>query len=495
MAFNYRINGVPDLDQRWDGLGNNGRNHCVPTSTMNWMYHLEATAFPSTLSFPTTLPNHVPSNISVMGTYMDTDPDEGTNHADGIDGLCDWLDDHDIPAVVCARTALDGDNCTYAGLRNLLKAGAHMVVKMGRYRRDDGEFERTNGHAMSVVGLQRWDTGRIEITVNDPAQDDGNINAQTPAGTTRKVALDEGTWNIEGDDVTVLRWGTSNNPFRFIDGWTGILPLTLITNLNSTSLTSYRIDLGSGDAISTDYPYPFEGGISDLALNASATGASVIATRSGEVWTLDLIEGRWSKAGASAGALRLTYGGRRDSLFVSRADTVQALDEQGQLTGELHIGQGIDAISYNAAARELLIATSGNKLFRVSPKLRLTGNDSLPEISGQGRLNLSVARDGAEPSLVLSRDGSTQLINLALKDTGSARPLRLRAAASPTAIHANRRGRVFVSDHGRLATYNTAGQRTRLRSLDGLPVGPLVKVSRTVNDLDRDRLARRELRS
>ncbi|WP_158219757.1 hypothetical protein [Ideonella sp. A 288] len=38
MAFSYAISGVPDIDQRWDALPQNGDNYCVPTSVLNWMY-------------------------------------------------------------------------------------------------------------------------------------------------------------------------------------------------------------------------------------------------------------------------------------------------------------------------------------------------------------------------------------------------------------------------------------------------------------------------
>lgn len=491
MAFSYRINDVPDLDQRWNALSGNGANHCVPASCMNWMYHLEATAFPNTLPMPRTVPAalHVPFNISAMGGYMDTDPDSGTNHSDGVDGLCDWLGDQGIPAFVYARSAGDGDHVTYRRIRNHLKNGAHLVVKMGRYHREDGEFIRDSGHAMSLVRLNRQNTGAIEITTHDPAQDDGNRAAQTPPGDTRVAGLTESVRNIEGDHLKLLRWGTATRPFRFIDGYTAILPFTAVTQRSADALTTHVVDLGTGSVTSTDIALPFSGLARDLAISASGSSIAAIAQDTGEAWMFDRETQTWARLAKTTAATRLTFGGRDERLFVAAGRRVSGFNDAGDPLGHLELQADVDAMTFDPRSGALLVASEQERrLFEVTRSLQLGSHEEMPEVPGGGRLTLSA--HGPDGELVLSREGSPVLTTARLRSGQSPRRVRLRAAASPSAAHADRRGRVLVSDHGRIAAFNLHGQRVRGSVFDGLPAGPLLKVTRTVNDHDRTRLDR-----
>jgi hypothetical protein len=96
--FTYTIGDVPDLDQRWRALPGDGKNYCVPTSTMNWMYYLAKHGRPGAVKFSadTNNPGMILINLLAMASYMGTDPADGTSAGGGFDGLNNWLHDRQM---------------------------------------------------------------------------------------------------------------------------------------------------------------------------------------------------------------------------------------------------------------------------------------------------------------------------------------------------------------------------------------------------------------
>lgn len=491
MVFNYSIEGVADVDQKWDALPGDGRNYCVPAAFVNWMYYFARRGQLTALPFVNGQPNHIRRNIAAMGDYMDTDADDGTNSSDAIDGLIDWSDDRNLPYIVMGARATDNDNIRYTGLRNLLKAGAHVVVGRGKYKLDDGEFERIGGHAMSVVGLNRTADGVITIRVHDP-WNESSLTTQASLDVQQEV-LTEKRRNIEGDEVIVLRWGAGsvNPPYRCIDGWKALLPMFAVSNVAGGSLTSYTADIANGGVAKRDFPLPFKGDIADLAIDPSAPFATVIAKGSGHVWTLDLVDGTWAQAAGVKDARRLVYGGRRQRLFVATGRDVAAFDGEGQRPAAFDVGVEFDAITYDAGA-DRLIGMGGDKLVAMDPAaLKVVGSSAAPELRGEGRLALSVDRRARK--LVMSREGSPELVTAAWSGTEAARGrhVRLRTSGATTASHVNHQGRVFVTDDRRIATFDADGVRLPGGLFDGLAAGPLLKVARSNNPLDPERSRRK----
>jgi hypothetical protein len=487
MAFNYIIHGVSDVDQRWDILPGNGAMYCVPASATNWMYYYAAHGRPSALMFPTSLPNHVQSNVMWMGSYMNTDGEDGTGWSDGIDGLDDWLHDHNVPAIVFCGRAPDNDNVTYAIIRNWLKLGANIDVAMGRYALDDGEFERKSAHRMTLVSLKRTDAGDITIGVHDPLQDEGNLNSQSSTQL-KHSSLKEETRNLEGDVVKVLRWGSTTDPYRFIDGWMAILPAFAVTNLTAGALTTYTADLETGKIKTAELALPFRGDLGDLALNLSTPQVAVVAKGSGDVWTLDLAEGTWTKVPGVSSARVMAYGGRNQRLFVVRGSEIVSLDEAGSQLGVLDLGVAIDGISYDSQNDRLVVASSASKrLFAVAPKLQILGQVESPTVPGTGRLSLSV--NGRDSTIVLTREGSAEAATVRWHSTGALVTSRfhLLAQGVTSAAHVNRKGRLFVNEAGNLATFDMDGNRLTGSIMDGLKLGPLFKVARSGHNLDEAR--------
>lgn len=100
IGGHFRRCGVPDFDQqRLNALGNNGINHCVPASTMNWFAYIADRGFPTVMpgtghSEFTTSParyNQISAAINQLGQFMRTNPAAGTSAPDAIVGMNAWL--------------------------------------------------------------------------------------------------------------------------------------------------------------------------------------------------------------------------------------------------------------------------------------------------------------------------------------------------------------------------------------------------------------------
>ena len=490
MSFSYSISNVWDVDQRWNGLSELGKNHCVPAAWVNWMYYFAMNGRLTALPFVNGQANHIRKNIDAMGDYMDTDGDSGTSASNTIDGLSDWGDDRNLPYFIMTARATDNDNIRYVSLRNLLQMGAHIVVSRGKYKLDDGVFERYRGHALTVVGLTRTDDNIITISVHNP-WNDSSLTTQASTNVQHQV-LTQKKRNIEGDTVTILRWGPEsvNPPYLCIDAWTAILPMFAVSNVAANAITLHSADIATGKVSERKFPLPFNDTISELTLDPSAPFASVIAQASGELWTLSLADGTWVKTPGITGAQRLVYGGRRQRLFVVKDRAITAIDDEGKLGASRDAEVAFDALSYDPSGNRL-VGVAGGKLVLIDPAdLKVLATVDAPEIPGSGRLSLSVNR--RDQSIVLSRQGSPEVVTARWQTKGvvTSRRFRLQTEGASSGAHVNQNGRLFVAENGRFATFDRDGARVKGSVFDGLAVGALLKVARSNNPLDPERSKR-----
>jgi hypothetical protein len=482
MSFNYFLNGVADLDQKWDALPNNGNMYCVPTAAMNWIYFYAARGISST-PFGTTNPTQIPFNIGRMGNLMDTDAQDGTGFSDAIDGLLDWLSARGPWAVVRSARASDNNNITYKRLRNLLKLGANVMVMRGRYEKDGDEFERIGGHALSVVGLTRTDANLITISVHDP--NNGSSNITQAATQVKQEVLTEMRRNIDGDHVTILRWGADSvkPPYLCLDGIIAILPMMGVSNVVANAVTVYRSNFTDSTVATQQFPTPFSGGISELVLDPSGCGLSVIAQNDGQVWTLDLAEGTWVQLANVLGASALAYGSRRERLYVVQDRQVSAFDDTGTLTGKLDMGASVDALSYDQKGDRMIALVGGKRLTSFDSALKLQGQIDAPAVLGSGRLNLSV--NSRDQTISIARHGNAEVATLRWRDTNVVNGrFKLLADAAVSGAHVNRQGDIYVSEGGKIATFDKDGVRIANAPFTGLASGPLLKISRSSNAID-----------
>ena len=78
--------GVPDFDQTRIGLGNDGKNHCVPTSWTNWFAFFQDNGYAGLMGLPgnpvdwqTYSHGFVTNRINALGNALGTNPYKGTN--------------------------------------------------------------------------------------------------------------------------------------------------------------------------------------------------------------------------------------------------------------------------------------------------------------------------------------------------------------------------------------------------------------------------------
>jgi hypothetical protein len=67
---------------------------------------------------------------------------------------------------------------------------------------------------------------------------------------------------------------------------------------------------------------------------------------------------------------------------------------------------------------------------------------------------------------------------------------KLPLAENPRAVHVDRRGKLYASENGRIATFDQDGNRVK-SLLDGLAAGPILKVARSNHNFDPIRSRRR----
>ncbi|MEO0632028.1 MAG: hypothetical protein AAFY46_15085, partial [Planctomycetota bacterium] len=93
--FVYEVGPVPDIDQRRSGLGENGRNFCVPTSFLNWSAYIAWHGNPGIAPGPDwyspSVYDTITLNAALMGVNMSTNPASGTSMPDAVNGGQSWF--------------------------------------------------------------------------------------------------------------------------------------------------------------------------------------------------------------------------------------------------------------------------------------------------------------------------------------------------------------------------------------------------------------------
>src|SRR5262245_58938577 len=120
---------VPDIDQRWSTLPNQGKMWCAPTSALNLMQYLALHGDPAA-DAPTA---DVIVRLKAMGDYMDTDPVSGTDFDDNVEGIADWCEDRGAFVIVSATTFDSDVPMTADDLEDLLQFGALVNLRVGWY--------------------------------------------------------------------------------------------------------------------------------------------------------------------------------------------------------------------------------------------------------------------------------------------------------------------------------------------------------------------------
>src|SRR5262245_22167636 len=99
----YYVRSVPDIDQRWSLVPNNGDYFCAPAASLNWFYYFAHHGYPASVFVaPADQFNSasITANLMLLSTFMHTDPSTGTAFDGQHDGLENWINSLQIPADV-----------------------------------------------------------------------------------------------------------------------------------------------------------------------------------------------------------------------------------------------------------------------------------------------------------------------------------------------------------------------------------------------------------
>lgn len=176
----FNIWHVPDLDQRRAGLENNGSNHCVPTSGMNWMIYFANHGVPSLPPGAGNYQNpslytHGTNAVRDLGILMGTTGTGGTGGTGGENGLKAWLPPF---AFVVSHQWMNGTWAPrFQDMSNAVFNGAYVMSVVGWYQ--EFKFEpdvvlRAGGHSLSMNHGSRAGAA-MQIGWRDPARDEGNV--------------------------------------------------------------------------------------------------------------------------------------------------------------------------------------------------------------------------------------------------------------------------------------------------------------------------------
>ncbi len=227
----YRA-GVPDFDQRRDGLPQGGGSvHCVPTSAINWMGYAANNGFPFAMAVSgprdwqdNASHQHVTGRVNLMGTLMSTSLPDGTNGLNGINGLRSYLTLFSFGQFTASRWY--GAVSTFDIYLQMASNGL-VNVCFGYFEPMMGSgdiyYSRNGGHCTSARGIENFcDPSNTRLLLRDPATADGNDLVQSTFTTnvTRVSPQQFFTNPALTETATRLRmhdYGVNSTTRRYID--------------------------------------------------------------------------------------------------------------------------------------------------------------------------------------------------------------------------------------------------------------------------------------
>ncbi|MBI2568458.1 MAG: hypothetical protein HYV63_15670 [Candidatus Schekmanbacteria bacterium] len=514
QSWSTKITGVPDYDQKRDDLPKNGKNYCVPTVTMNGFsyaaYHgwLQA-IYPFYLMWFDLWDTYdgITSGINLLGAFMDTDADSGTNHSDAIDGIYDWLSvspGHPFSAVFEIEAEDVGGGYGGPGwMQEWLLAGAQ--IRMGvLWCKGEDHDDCDGGHARSLVGVGygAWSGGGEGSIVwyRDPAKDDGDINKQSTWKTHKQRAY----WNPEAEMYCIGAKKPANKSqacikrYALMVPWLGAetwdeataeaaVPYNYNSASSATSLVitrpAFSVD-GFGSIESMVVKLPRGASIDGVVFDPIRPRVLVASAMSNAVLAAHVVSGEVETVANVAGPRALALGGHDKTLYVLAKNGLLGLDRHGRTVARAAVSGDTTALAYDPVAQRVVTASaSGLRFFdtrlRALYSVALTGLGGREEVLLQAdplRGGLWVLKRGAATAkrVVVKSARDIQVADIALDGVVAARALAVDTS-----------GNLLLSDEGVVKVFSAEGKRRLGASvLDGSRAGRILAVPRSFNSVD-----------
>jgi hypothetical protein len=530
-SYSWSLTGVPDIDQvrgtdaaaGKEGLPNNGKMWCLPTSGADILAYL------ADLGYNTGIPskdwtldanyNEMSAELLELGTEMNADPVKGTGGTGFVNAMAARLttagsqlktiDSQGVGQLVSYAGAgwkgPDAEQMALAGLD-----GALTTSIRGKYKDEpdpDGQGivkRRTGGHMMAGVGASGiYGAGSGTIRVRDPATEYVVKTVQTPYATDSHAVGPPTSFKViyhdNADDqdktknITAATWDGSET--NLWEGYYKIVPNTTWVQIgpNLKRLRAYELVPPGPGPLKTVYDVPGKKPVSALALSAASPGPVYLVEGSNQVRYLDPVTGGSQTLANVGGAHALDFGGPSQRLFVAGGKKLVALDGiTGAVLATERLKKSLAAVAFDESAGLLVGLTSGGgRLQLFDEGLHSRGARTLGGLDGKGKPFLDIAPNG---KLFVGQSGSPSVF--------SAKPVaKLASEAGATASRAfelKRRfrtkqgihgltvddlGHVLVAQGGKVKVFDKKGHRLRRSRFAG-KASAVLAVTRTFSNAD-----------
>ncbi|HMN95598.1 MAG TPA: hypothetical protein PKC43_05170 [Phycisphaerales bacterium] len=390
--YTYKVTKVPDFDQRRTGLANNGNNHCVPTSAVNWMAYIANHGYPNLAPGQgwwqqASLYNAATTSILAMGTFMGTSGSSGTGLDGAVNGMKSWLNASPYGGLFVVigvnDSAFSWTNFDQLAQQALLKR--LVMPRVGWYNTAGfPTINRTGGHLVSMTRALRSGTSRT-LGIHDPASDDGNLNAQ---GTFSREDYAAQLHNVVVGGVPRQMTKLVNYGSGYIDGYRAIIPIFgLTTSPNLLSLQLHApLAIGSNPGSTTSFPVGTT--IHDMALSSDLL-STIVLTKQGQGPDTTSTLTSYSLATGASAHLYSNFSnflgivvGRKGPIYAISATTLRRINPLNPDSVQSVTPPGSPAaLTYDEATDQVvLLDTNTKRLYRYAEELFVGGAPAPPTI-------------------------------------------------------------------------------------------------------------------
>lgn len=521
--INYRICGVPDLDQQRaadefvSALPNDGRNYCVPTSTMNWFVYIANHGWPSLAPGPgnwgpepplySVMYETMTSYLALLGYYMQTDPDDGTKSNNAAFGTRIWLNASGLVEplfVVSNYTISEFITPRFDMVAAAAASGRLVVPRVGWYKNFDDlpqylkdlydtlgintiGYYRDGGHAMSLV-MANTDTH--EIGLNNPAGG--------------KPYTSQSAFNMQPDTV---QWQQKvfNGVQRvldkfmtiggYLDGYMTITPLYALVVNNNTFHFIKPIQLSSDSTDEKPLEFSFstehKSVIKSVAMHPAAIEHPYIVENDNTIYQINELTGESTVFARVDNPQDLVFGGPNQSLFVLTPEFIISLDTGGGIVKRIILENPLEAITYDSVNNQLVgLARARDSLVLLSSDLSALRIIPLDMDACDNKINL--ATDPASATIIVHCAGSTVIHRIDLQsdnviggtDLPTTQIIPLIGAISPGGLSVDDSGHIYLSDNGVIHEFTASGRELTDSPFAGRTGGEIIDIFHAFDNYD-----------
>lgn len=511
-TYSFSRDNVPDLDQVRSsdegiaGLPNDGEMYCVPTAAMNWMAYIANHGYSGVMPGPgnwevsppqyTSEYNFITFNLLALGLNMNTDPYDGTLDGAG-PATQSWLDSAAAGQFSVIEVYADsswaprvkdaGIYSVFGGLVNINIAWYSTVLLTG-------DKVLIGGHMVSLVSAY----GMLhQLSVNDPyTQSNFSFNP----GTTQSF-FKENFSGFEGvqanycyDDNGLICSTRTQDQLDYVDsgyvqGFIAVIPKYGLVHSNDELIILNPEIISGFEREQIKHIHPFPGKkILDAAINPLRIQHPFIVEGSNTIWMLDSLLGTSTEFAKVENPKRLTYGGKREQLYVLSMDKITKLDREGHVEKVVDLEFPLDEIAFDEKNQHLIgVSRDSQQMLVFNQTLELEQKYSISgEVLGDaGNLNLSINPTTGEIGIFAQRNSYYTLVtisedgNLDLKQIDFPKEIE-----SAEAFYLDEYGTAFVSDRGTIVPFDRNGKIFERSPFYLLPGGEGVMIHRSFSNFD-----------